>query len=176
MMESIKGYLRGHHGDFKASLAYVTRKTITFQTYGDYPTYATPDDEMIARMLNLPPNKNKHLLEISADRVKDHTAEYIIGNRMVYVTSVRIQICIHTSTNTSPQEMEEGYFYAIHSRWLGPNHVNSTASKAEMTLQMSTYDVEKRAWNCEKYVAHHVKYHIILGNLMEYGYQGLDPG
>ena len=28
----------------------------------------------------------------------------------------------------------------------------------------------------EKYVACHVKYHIILANLMEYGYQGLDPG
>ena len=27
-----------------------------------------------------------------------------------------------------------------------------------------------------KYVACHVKYHIILRNLMEYGYQGLDPG
>ena len=27
-----------------------------------------------------------------------------------------------------------------------------------------------------KHVAHHVKYHIILGNLMEYGYQGLDLG
>ena len=41
---------------------------------------------------------------------------------------------------------------------------------------MSTYDGEKKAWNWEKYVACHVKCHIILGNLMEYGYQGLDPG
>ena len=41
---------------------------------------------------------------------------------------------------------------------------------------MSMYDREKKAWNWEKYVAQHVKYHIILGNLMEYGYQGLDPG
>ena len=70
----------------------------------------------------------------------------------------------------------KGAFYAIHSRWLGPNHVNATASQAEMALQMSMYDSEKRAWNWEKYVAHHVKYHIILVNLMEYGYQGLDPG
>ena len=29
-------------------------------------------------------------------------------------------------------------FYAIHSRWLGPNHVNMTASKAKTALQMST--------------------------------------
>ena len=41
---------------------------------------------------------------------------------------------------------------------------------------MSTYDGDKRAWNWEKYIAHHVKYHIILGNLMDYGYQGLDSG
>ena len=26
------------------------------------------------------------------------------------------------------------------------------------------------------YIALHVKYHVILGNLIEYGYQGLDPG
>ena len=41
---------------------------------------------------------------------------------------------------------------------------------------MSTYDGDKRAWNWEKYIARNVKYHIILGNLMKYGFQGLDPG
>ena len=61
-------------------------------------------------------------------------------------------------------------------RWLGPNHVNMTTSEAEMALQRPMNDVEKRAWNWEKYVACNVKYHIILGNLMEYGYQCLDPG
>ena len=45
-----------------------------------------------------------------------------------------------------------------------------------MALQTSTYVGEKKAWNWEKYVAQHVKYHIILGNRMEHGYQGLDPG
>ena len=58
-MESIKEYLTVHHGVIKAPLAYVIRKTITIKTNGDYPTYATPDDEMIARMLHLPPHKNK---------------------------------------------------------------------------------------------------------------------
>ena len=37
------------------------------------------------------------------------------------------------------------------------------------------YDGEKKAWSWEKDVAQHIKYHIILGNLMEYGYHGLDP-
>ena len=67
-------------------------------------------------------------------------------------------------------------FHVIHSRLLGANHVNMTASEAEMALQMSMYDEEKKGWNWEKYIAHHVKNHIILGNFMEYGYQGLDPG
>ena len=67
-------------------------------------------------------------------------------------------------------------FYVIHSRWLGPNYVITIALEAAMALQMSAYEGGKRAWNWEKYVACHVKYHIILGNLMEYGYQGLDPG
>ena len=47
-----------------------------------------------------------------------------------------------------------------------------TASKAETALQMLTYDGEKKAWNCEKYVPQH----IIFENLTEYGYQGLDTG
>ena len=45
-----------------------------------------------------------------------------------------------------------------------------------MALQTSIYDDEKKAWNWEKYVAQHVMCHIIPGNFMEYGYQGLDPG
>ena len=66
-----------------------------------------------------------------------------------------------------------GAFYAIHFRWLGPNHVNAIASEA---LQTSTYDGEKRAWNWETYVACHVNNHIIIRKILEYGYQGLDPG
>ena len=42
-------------------LAYVIRKTIIVQTHGDYPKYVIPNDEMIARMLHLHPDKNKLL-------------------------------------------------------------------------------------------------------------------
>ena len=41
----------------RAPLGYVFRKTIIVQTFADYPKYATPNDEMIARMLHLPPDK-----------------------------------------------------------------------------------------------------------------------
>ena len=39
MMESIKEYIRACHGVIKAPLAYIMRKTITVETYGDYPMY-----------------------------------------------------------------------------------------------------------------------------------------
>ena len=58
MMKSIKEYLRSHHGVMRAPLAYIIRKTVIVQTYGDYHKYATPDDEMITRMLYLHPDKN----------------------------------------------------------------------------------------------------------------------
>ena len=59
---------------------------------------------------------------------------------------------------------------------LAQNHVNATASEAELALKTSMYDGEKKASNWEKYVAWHVQYHIILENLIEYVYQGLDLG
>ena len=65
-MEAIKKYLRSYGGVIWAPLAYVVRKTIIVQTYGDYPKYATPDDDMIARMSYLPSDKNKVHNEHSA--------------------------------------------------------------------------------------------------------------
>ena len=47
----------------QGTLTYIIRKSITVQTYGKYPMYATPDDEMITKMLHLPPDKNKLLSE-----------------------------------------------------------------------------------------------------------------
>ena len=61
MMEAIEEYLRSCHGVMRAPLAYIIRKTILVQTYGEYPKYATPDNEMIARILHLPPDKDKIL-------------------------------------------------------------------------------------------------------------------
>ena len=60
-MESINEYLRSHCGVVKAPLAYVIKKSITVQTYCEYPLHRTPDDEMIARILHLPLDKNKLL-------------------------------------------------------------------------------------------------------------------
>ena len=84
MMKSIKEYLRSQHGVMRAPLAYIMRKTITVQIYNDYPNYATPENEMIARMLHWPPDKNKLHNEQSAQSVKEHTADYEIDIRKVY--------------------------------------------------------------------------------------------
>ena len=79
-MESIKEYLRSHHGDMRVLLTYFIRRTITVQVYGDYPKYATPDNEMITRMLHLPPDKIKLHHALSAQSVKECTPEYEIDN------------------------------------------------------------------------------------------------
>ena len=70
MMKSIKEYLRAVCGVVKAPLAYVIRKTIIVQTYHDYLTYETPDDEMIANMLHLSSYKNRLQFESSVDKIK----------------------------------------------------------------------------------------------------------
>ena len=83
-------------------------------------------------------------------------AECKIDNRSVY--DILDQIC--KETNLYPYVKQHkakrdtrGVFYAIHSRWLGPNHVNMTAAEAELAIQVLTYIGEKKAWNWEKYVA-----------------------
>ena len=155
-MEAIEEYLRLHHGIVRAPLAYIIRKTITVQTYSDYPTYVTPDDEMIIKMLHLPSDENKVHNEQIAQSFTQHTTEYKIDNRTVY--DILDQICKDTDLYPYVKQHKSkkdgrGSFYSIHSRWLGPNHMNATASEAEMALQMLTYDREKKAWNWEKYVA-----------------------
>ena len=72
----------------RAPLAYVIRKTNSVKIYGDYPKYATPDDEIVTR---------------NTQSVKEHTAEYKIDNRSVYVIlDQTARICIHMSNSISP--------------------------------------------------------------------------
>ena len=142
---------------------------MTVQTYGDYPTYATLDDKMIARMLHLPSEKDKGLHETNTQTVQVHMAEYKIDNRTIY--NVLDQIYKDTDLypyvkHNKSKSHGRGTYYNIQSRWLGPNHVNATASEAEMALRMSMYNGEKKAWKWEKYVTCHVNYHIFLGNLI----------
>ena len=77
-----------------------------------------------------------------------------------------IDLYPYVKQNKSKREVT-GAFCAIYLKWLGPNHVNITASEAESMVQMPMYDGKKKALNWEKYVAQHVKHHTILGFIME---------
>ena len=168
-MEAIKEYLRSCHDVIRAPPAHTIRKAIIVQAYGDFYKYAIPDNEIITRMLHISSDKNRLQIKQSAQLVQEHTTAYTIDNRSVY--DIFGQICKDTQLYLYIKQHKSkrdgtGAFYVIHSRWLGPNHVNVTDSEAELVLQMLMYNRKKKA---------HIKYHIILGNQMEYGYQGLDP-
>ena len=92
------------------TLGIVIQKTIAVQTHGDYPTYATPDNKMIAEMLQLPKDKNKLLSEKDIQTVQTPTAEYEIDNLTDYDVLDQIQTCIPMSNSISPRGMAEGHF------------------------------------------------------------------
>ena len=114
-VEANEECLRSHHGVGRVPLAYVIRKTIIVQTYGNYPKYKTPDDNMITTMLHLPPDK-KLLFEHNAHSVKEHTAECmrcIESSIKFWIRSVKILICIHLLNNKSPSGVTKGRFIPI---------------------------------------------------------------
>ena len=94
MMEAIKEYIKLHYGVVRAPLACNIQQTITVQTYGDYPMYATTDDKMIIRMLHLPSDKNKMHNEQSAQSVTEPMTENEIDTRIIY--DILYQICKDT--------------------------------------------------------------------------------
>ena len=119
MMEAIEEYLQLCYCVMREPLSYVVRKTIIVQTYGDYHKYVTPDDEMISRMLHLPPDRNRLHSKQSAQSINKHMAEYKIDNKSIY--DILDQICKDTDLNLyfkQHQSMrdDKGEFYAIHSR------------------------------------------------------------
>ena len=133
-MEVIKKYLRTHCSVIRAPLAYIMKKTILVKTYDDYLKHATPDDEVIARMIHLSPDKNKLLLECNDHSVKEHTAEYKIDNRTFFDVWNQIHkdsdLYSYVKQHKSKRDGIRA-FHAIHSRWLCPNHMNMIASEAE---------------------------------------------
>ena len=113
-------------------------------------SYVTPEEKMIARMLHLLFDENHLHNEKSGRSVKEYMAEYKIGNRSVY--DILDQICKDTDLYPYVKQHkstrdQRGAFYAIYSRWLGPNHLNATLSDAELVLQILMYDSEKKTLN-----------------------------
>ena len=79
-MEVIAEYLRSCQCVMRASLAYIIRKNITVETYGDYAKYETPD---ITKMLHLPQDKNELLPKKDPQSGQAHAAEYGIDSRTI---------------------------------------------------------------------------------------------
>ena len=104
----------------RAPLAYVIRKNIIVRTYGDYLKNTTDDNKSIARMLHLPPNKNRLHNEQSVKLVKECTAEYKTDNRSVH--DILDQICKdidlypHVKKHKSKKDGRRA-IYDIHLRW-----------------------------------------------------------
>ena len=90
-MKAIKDYLRFHHSAVRVPLACIIIKTIVVQIYGDYPTYVTPDDKMVVRMLHLSSDKNKMQNKQNAHSIIKCTRDNQIDNRTVNV--ILNQIC-----------------------------------------------------------------------------------
>ena len=146
-------------------MAYIIRKTILVQIYGHNPMYATLDYEMITSILHLPQDMNKLLSEKNAPSARACTEEYEIDNRSVYDILNQIckdtDLCPYVKQHKLKRDSRGVFTSSISGGWA--QIMSTPASEAEMTLG------EKKAWNWEKYVAQHVKNHIILGNLIRNG-------
>ena len=121
---------------YYATLQFPSMKSSLFALFTScgYPTHATPDGKMMATTLHLPPaKKNKLLSGKDAQTAWAHTAEYEIDSPTVW--DILDQICKDTDLymyfkQHKSNRDSRGAHHAIHSRWLGPNHVNTTASGA----------------------------------------------
>ena len=148
MIEANEEYIRSCHGMEKAPLAYIIRKTVVVQTYGPYPWYATPHDNMITKMLQLPKKQNRLCSELDANNYTGQKMVCGIDNKTD--NDILNHICKDTDLyhhfKQKPRQDGRGAFYAIHARWLVPNNVNATASEVAVMLQTLNYDGKKNAW------------------------------
>ena len=124
------------------------------------------------------PDKNTLHNQQSTQSIEEYTTEYKIDKKVCmtsWIRSTKTLTCIHILNSVSPRGMAEGHFMLSIRGGLTQTMPTDSIRSQDGAADIK-YDGEKKAWNWEKYVAWHVKYYIILGNLMEYGYQGLDPG
>ena len=72
--------------------------------------------------------------------IKECTAEYEIDNSSIY--NILDKLCKDNDLYTYVKQHKskrdgKGANYAIHSKWLGPNHVSAKDSEAKLAWQMS---------------------------------------
>ena len=65
-------------------------------------------------------------------------------------------------------------FLNLYKHYLGQNNIDNMASSAKQKIQNLAYTGETRRFNFKKYVTAHVNQHIILTDLIEHRYAGID--
>ena len=98
-------------------------------------------------MLYLPMEQNRFSTESMTSSRKYKTTAYKIDNGMLH--DVLDQIYNDPDPYPYVKQLKSKHdgrraFYVIHTRWLGPNHVNVKASEAEAFLQTSKDDGKKK--------------------------------
>ncbi len=67
-----------------------------------------------------------------------------------------------------------GAYLALYDYYLGTSHTQNISRRAEALLSKLRYTGESKRYNFHKYAIQHKECHIVLNNLKEQGYSGID--
>ena len=165
-MDALQDYFSCVLGETKAPLAYIIRDVAAVSDEADDPpgNYDTPENKMIARM----PHQ---------DALGEDLPTYIHDRSKVWQTMSEVCRDDKCWTYVKPFQRSRdgrGAFQALHTHYLGANHVNNMASVAEAKLAQAKYYGEKRRYNFESYISTLNEQFQVLNNLKRYGYAGID--
>jgi hypothetical protein len=165
-MDALQDHFSTMLGATKAPLAYVIRDEATVPAEADDPStnYATPEEEMIRRM----PHMDAAGIELPTYQ-HDKTKVWQSLSEMT-----REEKCWTYVKPFQRARDGRGAFLALHTHYLGANHVNNMASEAESKLAKAMYHGEKRRYNFESYISALNEQFQILNGLKRYGYSGID--
>jgi hypothetical protein len=165
-MDALQDYFNCILGETKAPLAYVIRDVAAVPDEADDPAtnYDTPENEMVACM----PHQDAAGVDLPT---------YIHDRSKVWQTMSEVCRDDKCWTYVKPFQRSRdgrGAFQALHTHYLGANHVNNMANIAESKLALAKYYGEKRRYNFESYISTLNKQFQVLNNLTRYGYAGID--
>jgi hypothetical protein len=162
--ESIEEDLKSYLGTTGIPLAYVIRNDEAVPDEDPDGGYSTLQEEMIARAPHRDP-EGEFLNTFLTDRTKVWKLLAELFESHLAWTYIK-----------PSQKTLDGRkaFWDAFDHYLGPNNVDSQATKAENVLKNTIYQGEKKRHNFEQYVITHVTQHAILESLEEHGYKGLD--
>jgi hypothetical protein len=67
-----------------------------------------------------------------------------------------------------------GAYLALYDYYLGTSNTQNISCKAEALLDKLRYTGESKQYNFHKYATQHKECHIVLNNLKDFGYSGID--